>query len=186
MNRNGCPAPYAEVSELEDLVDNTVKNIQFSQEFIDAVVGKAREFVEDCRKRASSETQGCINQRVALETRRNKLEDALLDGTIDRAIFKRKHDEIDEQLGFIESRTREIEANSRVDMKLIEDVLNFTRDIGRTYNEAEDFMKRHYLRFFFEKIMIKEKRIERVIYTPIIATLVENRLVIIKNLVLPG
>ncbi|MCL4366723.1 zinc ribbon domain-containing protein [Patescibacteria group bacterium] len=184
MNRNGCPAPYVEVSELEELVRNTVKSIQFSQEFVDAVVAKAKEFVDDSRKRATSETQGCINQRIALENRRNKLEDALLDGTIDRVVFKRKHDEIQEQLGFIDSRIREIETNSRVDIKLIEDVLNFTRDIGRTYDEAEEFLQRHFLRFFFEKIIVKERKIERVIYTPVIATLVENRQVIIKNLML--
>lgn len=186
MNRNGCPAPYVEVGDLEKLVYDTVKSVQFSQEFVDAVVDKAREFVDKSRKTAGSEMQGCINQRTALEFKRNKLEDALLDNTIDRDTFKRKHEEIEEQIKLIDERTREIEAQSRVDIKLIEDVLNFTRDVGRTYDEAPDFLKRHFLRFFFEKIMVKDRKIENVIYTPVIASMVENNVVIIKNLVLPG
>jgi len=186
MNRNGCPAPYVEVGDLEKLVYDTVKNVQFSQEFVDAVVDKAREFVDKSRKTAGSEMQGCMNQRTALEFKRNKLEDALLDNTIDRDTFKRKHEEIEKQIKLIGERTNEIEAQSRVDIKLIEDVLNFTRDVGRTYDEAPDFLKRHFLRFFFEKIMVKDRKIEDVIYTPVIASMVENNAVIIKNLVLRG
>ncbi len=185
MNRNGCPAPYVEVGDLEKLVFDTVKGVQFSQDFIDAVVDKARRFVDDSRKRAGGDMQACINQRTALEFKRNKLEDALLDNTIDRTVFKRKHDEIEAQIRLIDDRTREIEAQSHVDIKLVEDVLNFTRDVGRTYDEAPDFLKRHFLRFFFEKIMVKDKKIAEVIYTPIIAPLVANHSVIIKNLMLP-
>ncbi|KXK09244.1 MAG: hypothetical protein UZ20_WS6002000645 [candidate division WS6 bacterium OLB21] len=128
--------------------------------------------------------QVCINQRTALEFKRNKLEDALLDNTVDRVVFKRKHDEIEAQLKLVDDRTRETEAQSRVDISLIEDVLNFTRDIGRTYDEAPDFLKRHFLRFFFEKIMVKNKKIDNVIYTSVVASLVENNSVIIKNLML--
>lgn len=77
-------------------------------------------------------------------------------------------------------------AQSRVDIQLIEDVLNFTRDIGKTYDEAPDFLKRHFLRFFFEKIMVKDRKIVNVIYTPVVTSLVKNNSVIIKNLMLPA
>ena len=46
-------------------------------------------------------------------------------------------------------------------------------------------MKRHYLRFFYERLMVKNKEIFEVIPTPIFATLRDNRQVIQKTLVLP-
>ncbi len=184
-DRNGCPAPYVEMEDLEKLTQNTVNSIQFSQEFIDAVVLKAREYLDGSRNRLKSEIQGCINQKTTLEAKRNKLEDTLLDGTIDREVFKRKHAELQEKITQIDQRLQDIDNRSKIDIDLIEEVLNFTRDVGRTYKEAPMFLKRHYLRFFYEKIMVKNKQIEKVVYTPIFASLQANHGVIITNCQLP-
>ncbi|NMB56685.1 hypothetical protein GYA19_01955, partial [Candidatus Beckwithbacteria bacterium] len=185
LGRNGCPAPYVEMDDLEKLIEETIKQIQFSQEFIDAVVNKAREFLAESRKRSGSEIQGCANQKNALEAKRNKLEDALLDGTIDREVFKRKHGDIQKQLQLVDSRLQEIQDQTKIDIDLIEEVLAFTRNIGQTYKEAPMFLQRHYLRFFYEKILVKKKHIHEVIYTPIFASLQANHQVIIMKTQLP-
>jgi len=72
------------------------------------------------------------------------------------------------------------------DVNLIEEVLSFTRNIYKTYKLAPKFLKRHYLRFFFEKIYIKNKKISRITPTPIFAILQENQEVIITNNQLPS
>lgn len=181
LNRNGCPAPYVEVTELEKQAEDEFKKMQFSQEFIEAVIRKTRERLEENRRNSSSIKQAVINQKTALETKRNKLEDALLDGTVDRETFKRKHAEIQEKIMNLDMQIQDIESKSRIDINLIEEVLAFTRNIYQAYTEAPPFLKRHYLRFFFEKLLVKNKRICEVVPTPIFAALKDNYQVIITN-----
>ncbi len=184
-DRNGCPAPYVEMTELEKQAAERFKGMQFSQEFVDAVVKKAKEKLELSRKTSSSQKQGILNQKTALETKRNKLEDALLDGLIDREMFKRKHAEFQERIRNLDTSTQDVEEKCNLDVDLIEEVLAFTRNIYKTYMEAPSFLKRHYLRFFYEKLMTKNKEIIEAIPTPIFLTLQANHAVIISRPRLP-
>jgi hypothetical protein len=159
MNRNGCSSPYVEMTELEKQVEVEFKNMQFSEEFIQAVVQEARKRLEDSRKQAGSIKQGLLNQKVALEAKRNKLEDALVDGLIDRDVFKRKHTELQEKITNIELQMQEAESNNQLDVELIDEILAFTRNIYKTYKEAPGFLKRHYLRFFYEKLVVENKEV---------------------------
>lgn len=180
-DRNGCKAPFVEMSEIETLVENEFKNMQFAPEFVDAVVRKTREKLEESRTTATSIKQGIMNQKLALEGRRNKLEDALIDGAIDREAFKRKHTEIQNQIMHIETQLQDVDNRCRVDIGLIDETLAFTRDIYATYKDAPPFMKRHYLRFFYEKVMVKNKKILETVPTPIFATLRANHQFILKT-----
>lgn len=90
-DRNGCPAPYVEMSEMENLVEKEFKKLEFDEEFIKAVVEKTKKILEENRKYSSSNFQGILNQKTAVEIKRNNLEDALLDGVLDRESFKRRH-----------------------------------------------------------------------------------------------
>lgn len=179
--RNGCPSPYVEMADLEKQVVEQFKVMQFRGEFIEAVVRKTREIVDKNRKMSSSLKQGVLNQKSGLEGKRNKLEDALIDGTIDRDTFKRKHSEIQEKILNLEEQTQEIDDRNRVDISLIEEVLAFTRNIHQTYVDAPGFLKRHYLRFFFEKLMVKDRKIVAAIPTPVFKTLQQEYLVIISK-----
>src|SRR3989344_5397932 len=183
--RNGCQAKYVEQADLETQVENQFKTMQFSPEFVQAVVNQTKKVLENNRKNSSSRIQAILNQKTALEARRNKLEDSLLDGTIDRDVFKRKHLEIQGKIINLDNQMQDVEAKHKIDIDLIEEVLAFTRDIYRTYKEAPQFLKRHYLRFFFEKINIKEKMIFDTAPTPIFAVLQANRQLIITKTQLP-
>ena len=183
--RNGCPSRYVATDKMEPMMQDFMDSIEFSQEFIDAVVQEARSKVDNMRQHGAGEAQACINQKAALEGRRNKLEDALLDGTIERDVFKRKHADIQAQVNLVLARMQEVEQRNKIDLDIIEQVLAFCRDVGQSYNDGDFGIKRHYLRFFFDKVMIKNKLIEEVVYTPIIAALQDLRLVIIKQGMLP-
>jgi len=127
-----------------------------------------------------------MNQKLALEGKRNKLEDALVDGTIDREAFKRKHTELQNQILHTEQQLQDVDDRCRIDVNLINETLAFTRDIYATYKDAPPFMKRHYLRFFYEKVMVKNKEIFETIPTPIFATLRDNQQVILKTSMFPS
>lgn len=180
-DRNGCPARYVEMSKIEGLVEEELKKLEFSKEFLDAVVKKTREVVELNRKFATSNVQGILNQKNALEARRNKLEDMMIDGTIDRESFKRRHDEIQQQIVNLDNQMIELDNKGKVDIDLIEEVLAFTRNVHQTYIDAPKFLKRHYLRFFFEQIVVKNRKIYKVVPTPIFKSLRNRHEIIIRK-----
>lgn len=180
-DRNSCPSPYVEMTDLEKLAAEQFKNMQFSQKFIDLIVNKAKEKVELNRKASASKRQAILNLRTSFETRRSKLEDALLDGTIDRETYKRKHSEIQEMIKKADADMQELETNSSIDMDLIEEVLAFSRNIYQTYIDAPTFLKRHYLRFFYERFEVSNKKIVEAVPTPIFLILQENHAVIIRK-----
>lgn len=184
--RNGCPSTYVKTTAIEELVGKEIDKMQFSQTFIDSVVKKTKEIIEENRKNVNSDRQGFINQKMALETRRNALEDALLDGAMDREAYKRKHSEIEGKIINLEECVQDIENKARVDVGLIEEVLAFTRNIHKGYIEAPQFLKKYYLRFFFEKIVVKDKKIYRAIPTPIFAVLKNSHEIIIREARLRG
>ncbi|TSC86263.1 MAG: Recombinase [Microgenomates group bacterium Gr01-1014_7] len=183
--RNGCPAPYIELSDLEEQVEQQFKKMEFSEEFISAVVRKTKEVLEENRRLASSNTQGILNQKNALEARRNTLEDVLLDGTIDKESYKRRHDDLQQQIINLDNQIIELDNKAKIDIDLIEEVLAFTRNIHQAYVEAPTFLKRHYLRFFFEQIVIKNKKIYKVVPTPIFKILKNRHEIIIRQSGLP-
>lgn len=185
LGRNKCPSPFVEKENLELKVENLIKNLEFSQEFIDLVVEKTKEKLNLSRTNNNSQRQALANSRQALITKRNKLEDALLDGVFERETYKRKHDEIKTQIENFDTKLQNIEEESNLDMDLIEEVLFFTRNIHQTYLDAPDFLKRYYLRFFYEKIFIKDKRIAKITYTPMFNELIQAKKVILKDVGLP-
>ena len=180
--RNGCPAPYVETETLEKQIEKEIEKMQFTPEFINIVVQKAKDVVAENRRTIDAQKQGIINQKTALETKRNRLEDKMLDETIDRETYQRKHAEINDKITNLNNLIQEIENNANLDIGLIEEVLAFTRNIHATYLQAPQFLKRHYLRFFFEKIFVENKKIAKVVYTPIFSVLQANHAVIITQL----
>ncbi len=184
-DRNNCPSPYVELSDLENQAAEQFKKMEFSEKFISMVVQKAKEKVELNRKESNSKRQAILNLRTSLETRRNRLEDNLLDGTIDRETYKRKHEDIQLKIQSFDVQLSEIENGCNLDMDLIEEVLAFTRNIHQTYVDAPNFLKRHYMRFFFERFEVENKLIVNAVPTPIFLVLQANQAVILRNALLP-
>jgi len=183
-DKNGCPSTYIEVANLEDQVEKEFRKLQFSDTFIGLVIKKAKDVLRETRKQASSIGQGITNQKTALEARRNMLEDTLLDGTIDRETFKRRHDDLQKQILNLDSQILDFDNKGKIDIDLLEEVLAFTKNIYQAYADAPKFLKKHYLRFFFERIVVKDKKIYKVIPTPIFKILKNRHEIIIRRALL--
>jgi hypothetical protein len=180
-NRNNCPAPYVQTDVMEQLVESEFKKFEFSQDFIDAIVNKARSILKETRKSASSVQKGILNQKTALETKRDRLEDALLDATIDRETFKRRHDKLQQQILNLDTQIVEFDNKGKMDVDLIEEVLAFSRNIYQTYVNAPTFLKRHYLRFFFERFEVRNKKIYKAVPTPVFKILKNTHKIILRR-----
>ena len=99
--------------------------------------------------------------------------------------LKRQHIKFQEQISNLDDQLLELEEKHKIDVTLIDEVLALTRNIYQTYLDAPMHLKRHYLRFFFEGIFIKDKRIAKVVETPLFSTLRRQNKVIIRSNWLP-
>jgi len=179
--QGGCPGSYIDTEELEKRVANLIKNYQFDEEFIELVKQKVRDYLSKGRKTIESEKQGIINRKKAIESKRDNVEDLLVEGALDRDSYQRQHLKLQGEIDMLDGEMSELENKRNVDIKLIDEVLALTRNIYQTYMDASPNLKRHYLKFFFEAIYIDGKKIAKVVETPIFSTLRRQHHIIIRS-----
>ena len=172
--RYGCNQ-YVPLGELEDKVAEQLKKIRFSKQFSQKVIEKAKELINQSRESRESEIKSISNAVKKLEAKRNILEDSLLDQTIDKESFKRKHNELAFKIQNLENEIATIENQRGFDVDIISEVLALTKNIYKTYSKANFEAKRHYLSIFFKKIEVEDRKIMKVKYAPLFQHLIKEQ-----------
>jgi hypothetical protein len=179
--RGGCKSKYVQMEELEKQVESQFTRLEFSPAFIEAIRVKAKDYLEGNRKKITEQKQGILNQKRALEIKRDRLEDRLIDNTVTRDIFKRKHAQLESEITALDGRIAELDQKRQLDVTFIDEVLALSRNIHQTYIDAPAFLKRHYIRFFFENFFVKDKVISNTVLSPLFSVLVRQNLGYIKT-----
>lgn len=177
----GCSQPYIEMANLETQVEDYLKDLQFSQKFIELVTKKVQKVFNEGRDVVERQKRSFINQRIGWEKKRSELEDKLMDDTLDRETFKRMHTNLQSKIEGLQTQIEELDRKHNFDVNLVEEVLSFTRNIYQTYKSAPAFLKKHYLRFFYEKLLVENKRICEAQISPFFAALQQENAVIIRS-----
>lgn len=120
-----------------------------------------------------------------MESKRNVLEDNLLDATIDKETFKRKHEEINFEIQTLENESANIENNRGFDLDLVTQVLNIDDNLYETYQNAVFEAKKQYLSIFFERIEVFDKKVRKVTYAPLFQHLLDAEKVTVSSNWLP-
>src|SRR3989344_4211558 len=89
-------------------------------------------------------------------------------------------------LSEFEQQIYELKTKAKIDYRLIDEVLSLTTNIYQTYMEAPDFLKRHYLRLFLERIYVKDKKVWKITENPVFSVLRKQQEVIIRGKWLRG
>lgn len=180
-NPGGCKVSYFETEKLERKVGNLFKQYEFSDDFIEMVKRYAKQHLKDSRNHVSTQKMALQNQKRGIELKRNKLEDLLVEGLVDREVYKRQHNQHQEQLINIERQLHVLENEHEVDFSVVEEVLAMTRNLHQSYLDAPDFLKRHYLRLFFERLEIQDKKIVKIVETPIFKVLRQEQKLLLTD-----
>ena len=175
-----CNSAYVEVDDLEKQVELEVEKLQFTPEFISAVKRNIRKVYDDTNKRVKLSRKAAYNRRDALEIRREKLEEELLQGTLTRDRFKILNAKIDSDMVNVQKELADISKIRTIDIKVVDEVLSLTKNIAKTYKKAGTDAKRAYLHFFFSKILVEDKKIVKVDYQPVIDVLDKAKLGILS------
>ncbi len=178
----GCKSANIETSVLETMVENQFKKLQFNQEFIDLIAKKTKEIFLKKRENIDGDKQAIINQKKAVEIKRNTLEDRLLDNTITREVFQRKHQQIQAELSALDRRIFELEHKREEDVAVLDEILSFSRNIYDTYSSAPTAIKQSYLQFFFNKFLVENKKLVKVEHSLLFETLLrEQKIILISD-----
>lgn len=170
-----------DVEELEKMVEKQFKEIKLSPEFIDLVISKVKAIYENKKKEINKDKRILLNQRLALETKKEIAEEKLISGVLSDDSFIRMRDSIDMKIRQTQGQIEEIENRRNYDMNTIQNILSLTKDIYETYTTATDSVKRLYLSLFWEGFWIKDKKIVKAKLTPIMENLVKESHLVLNN-----
>lgn len=180
-NRLGC-GKYVRQVDLEGAIAEKFKDLQFSDEFIQLVIEKARRQFMEKRDKHEGRRQGIINRRTAIEVKRKTAEDKLFSGVISDDDFKAARAGFEKELKDIEEELASLEEAHGVDVDVAQEILQLTRNIYRTFKDTKDFdLKRQYLGFFWEKFEVKDGVILNSVPTPLFAELLSAEEAFYRN-----
>tara|TARA_B100000745_G_C20154130_1_gene395541 strand:- start:16 stop:1623 length:1608 start_codon:yes stop_codon:yes gene_type:complete len=154
-NRSGC-GKYSEMTALEGAIADKFKDLQFSDEFIQAVIKKVSSEFYEQRRIYNGRKQSLINKRTAFEKQLAIAEDKLLNNVLDDAAFKGIRARVRENIENINQQIHDLENTHDLNIDVASEVMAFTQDIYKTYDEADPELKRHLLGFFWERFEVHE------------------------------
>ncbi len=181
-----CKQKYIQAKELERQVGEYIKKLEFSEKFIEQVKQKADDFLKTGKQNDKGTKQSLENQKTGLEIKRNRIEELVVNGTMDKETYNRKHTEVIQQIDNLQVQIDEAEEESKLDRPLVDEVLNLTRNIYSTYKSAPDPLKRHYMRFFYDSLTVNNKAISEAKATPIFDALLCANMVRLRPIELLG
>ena len=175
-----------DASVLEKMVEQEFKKIQLTGPLMEKIVAKAKDILAETRIGVDSKKRGIRNRIQKLEQRRNNLEEDRADRVIEADTFSRQHTKLKAEIEQLEEQLKELDGKRSVNIEIFSRFMELTDDLEVTYHKAEPLLKEHLLGLFFDKIILRDKKISSVRYTKAVQTLLDNRSVIITSDWLPG
>lgn len=173
QNRKKCNESYVPSDKLESQVEQLFQKIQFSDDFIGLVMGKVKTSYQEIQQANKQRKQTLINQKNGVELKRDKAEEKLIDGTLNNKDFTRIRSKLQNELDNIEYQLSETYYERELNIDQIQEILDFSKNIGTAYQSANTDLKKQYLGLFFDKLIITNKKIEKPIFNPLFDSLIK-------------
>ncbi|MDP2855543.1 MAG: recombinase family protein [bacterium] len=158
----GCKNPeYIKVDDLEGQVASQFKGLYFSDKFIDLVISEADQSLKNSKYNIENQKQTFNNRLNNLEKNRSVVEDKLVAGVLSDEAFGRIEKKIKDEMETIQEESKRLEVQRDVKVDEVREILKFTRDIYKTYSEGSPELKRRILNYFWDRFLIKDKKIIR-------------------------
>lgn len=170
-----------EVETLEKMVKEKFKEIEFSKELIDLTIKKVKRFYEEKKAEDEQQKRILLNEKMGIERDRETAEKKLLKGVLTDEDFIRMREGWRTGLNSIQEELNKLENKHDIDINTARQVLLFSRDAYKAYEEAPDEIKRLFLAFVWNRIWVKDKKIVRLQPTRLIDALLKEKKIIIRS-----
>jgi len=162
---------YVTTKDLEKQVEEIFKRIEFSDEFNQNLMTKLKEKYHNHKKEVGDKIKHLNQLKAEVIKKRNKAEEMLFNSTIKEEVYQRCSREYEKQTEKIEEKINELGYNKNICVRELEEIMEFSKDIYKTYKKASFEVKRMFLGFFWDKFILKDKKIIKAIPTPLFSLL---------------
>jgi site-specific DNA recombinase len=170
-NKSGC-GKYIEKNKLENMVAEKFKTINFSEDFINLVIEKVKNIFEERKNNYSGKLRSLVGKKSAWEAKLKTAEERLLDGTLLKEDYLRIRKSITKEINEIEKQIDSLPNKNNIDPKIISSVINFSKNIYKTYTRAPEKLQKKILGIFFEKFDVKDEVILNFSYSQLFEQLI--------------
>lgn len=177
---------YATAEKLEGQVEKLFAKIQITTNYREEILKIAKEIVQESRDTKESERHGLLKEKA-------KYQKAISDAEDDRYIrniitsedFLRISEKYRPLLDNIDNQLSKLDTDYSGKLKSLEGILRLAENIGSAYKEADDHLKREYLKLFFERLEVKDGKIVKYYLTPDLNDLISAGSVRVRSKRLP-
>jgi len=171
-----------EVEELERQVGEAFKTIQFKKEFVELIMKKLKKIYSQQKDSIESKKMALLNQKKAIEAKRDITEGKLLSGTMSDEDYVRLRDKFKNDLGIIQDEICILDSQRNIDISVLYEVIKLARNVHTSYIKAPYELKRQYLGLFWDKFMVQDKNIVKAFPSKLIEILLNSNKVIIRGI----
>jgi len=175
-----------EAAGLERQVEEQFRSIQFSPAFIERIMEKLQQVHASYKTKVMAQKQVLFNQQKAIEAKRDRAEEKLLAGVLSDDAFVRLRTRFNERLAQIQEQIAATNDQRDCDIDVVRQVLNLSRNIYEAYKKAPDGLKRQYLGIFWDRFVVRDRKIVEAVPTELIRALQTEREVIFDANWLPS
>ena len=177
-----CRQPSLSTQDIEKKVAGSFKNISLSDVLLAGLKFTLEEIYKAQNQKDNQWLKTLENRRDGILKRMSKLEELLLEGIIAKERVVEKYQPLKDELDAMEN---QIEQNKISGRKLkkedIDKIVGFLKTPGNTYLRLPEPKKKLFLKLLISKILIKNKEISKIIYTPVFQMIADKDLVRIST-----
>lgn len=159
------------LSDLEKQVEECFKEVSFSNSFYDELIAELRNTFNEYQKGIGQDVLILQERQGAVKKQISRIEDLLIQGTINSEVYKKKATEYEVELNNIELGIAKLKNKKTVNPEEFSKVVDYSRNIYQNYKNGKFEVKRRYLGFFWEKFIVQDKTIIEAIPTPLFKAL---------------
>ena len=153
---------YVDKEELETQIERKFETIEISEEYVLEIIETAGQLLKEFRSGHQEEHSTITKRKAKLEAAMRETEDdRFVRHTISDDAFKRIYSRYETELKQLENQLGNLTDNYDQKVETLKKVFNYAIDIGTSYKEAEDTLKRFYLDLFWEGFDIDKGKIRK-------------------------
>ncbi len=178
-----CTQPYAPMEDVHKQLEDHIAGIKFGERFLRAL----RTELEDVMRSQGKDIQGQIkaleDRKRIIEKKKDKLEDQLISELVPKERIEPKYVPLREELKAVEGKIAKLKRPSaNLDEQKIDTIINTLKDLPALYKSFTKNERKQFLKWFIQKIWIKNKKIIDITYTEAFQACIDMDLVRIREL----
>jgi len=178
-----CKASYAPMEEIHRQLEEQMANIEFDERFYKAVRTELKEIMKEQGQDVPSRIKALKDRKKVIEGKMDSLEDQMIAKTIPQERIDKKYIPLRDELKSIEADLVKLKKPSaNLTDKKIETIIKFLRELPKLYKAFNKKERKQFLRWFVEKVWIKDKKLDGFDHTEPFKVLTDLRLVRITDL----